>query len=85
MNIDEILNGGGYNIPNPNYNPKTKKGRAEQPYLKVSNTRDAHPFITEAYDVNKHEAFMFNVADYDKYINAGINLNNWEDTNDWDS
>jgi len=85
MNIDEILNGGGYNIPNPNYNPKTKKGRAEQPYLKVSNTRDAHPFITEAYDVNKHEAFMFNVADYDKYINAGINLNNWEGTESWDA
>lgn len=84
MDIDAILDNGGYDVRNPNYNPKTKKGRAEQPYLKSSNIGDVHPFITEGYDVNAHEAFMFNVADYDKYINAGINLNTWETTEDWD-
>ena len=84
MDIDAILGNGGYDVRNPNYNPKTKKGRAEQPYLKSSNIGDVHPFITEGYDVNAHEAFMFNVADYDKYINAGINLNTWETTEDWD-
>ena len=83
MDIDAILNG-GYDVRNPNYNPNTKKGRAEQPYLKSSNIGDVHPFTQEAYDYNKHEAFMFNVADYDKYINAGINLNTWETTEDWD-
>lgn len=84
MDIDAILDNGGYDVRNSNYNPKTKKGRAEQPYLKSSNMGDVHPFITEGYDVNAHEAFMFNVADYDKYINAGINLNTWETTEDWD-
>ena len=84
MDIDAILDNGGYNVRNPNYNPKTKKGRAEQPYLKSSNIGDVHPFITEGYDINAHEAFMFNVADYDKYINAGINLNTWEGTEEWD-
>lgn len=83
MDIDAILDG-GYDVRNPNYDPKTKKGRAEKPYLKSSNIGDVHPFIQEGYDVNAHEAFMFNVADYDKYLSNGINLNNWETTEDWD-
>ena len=83
MDIDAILNG-GYDVRNPNYDPKTKKGRAEKPYLKSSNISDVHPFVQEGYDVNAHEAFMFNVNDYDKYVDAGINLNTWESPEDWD-
>lgn len=84
MDINAILNEGGYDVRNPNYNPKTKKGRAESPYLKSYNSAEAHPMVNAGYNVNKHDAFMFNVADYDKYLNAGITLNNWETTEDWD-
>lgn len=83
MDIDAILNG-GYDVRNPNYDPKTKKGRAEQPYLKSSNISDVHPFTQEGYDVNAHDAFMFNVDDVEKYTNAGITPNNWETPEDWD-
>lgn len=83
MDIDAILNG-GYDVRNPNYDPKTKKGRAEKPYLKSSNISDVHPFVQKGYDINAYEAFMFNVADYDKYVDAGINLNTWESPEDWD-
>lgn len=83
MDIDAILNG-GYDVINPNYDPKTKKGRAEKPYLKSSNIGDIHPFTQEGYDINAHDAFMFNVDDVDKYTNAGITPNNWETPEDWD-
>ena len=83
MDIDAILDG-GYDVKNPNYNPKTKKGRAEKPYLKSSDMGNAHPFITEGFNINARDAFMFNVDDVEKYVNAGINLNNWETTEDWD-
>lgn len=83
MDIDAILDNGGYDVRNPNYDPKTKKGRAEQPYLKSSNIGDVHPFIQKGYDINAHDAFMFNVADFEKYTNAGINLNKWETEEDW--
>lgn len=83
MDIDAILDNGGYDVRNPNYNPKTKKGRAEQPYLKSSNIGDVHPFIQKGYDINAREAFMFNVDDIDKYVSAGINPNKWETEEDW--
>lgn len=83
MDIDAILDG-GYDVRNPNYNPKTKKGRAEKPYLKSSNIGDVHPFVKEGYDINAQDAFMFNVNDVEKYTDAGINLNNWETPEDWD-
>lgn len=83
MDIDAILNG-GYDVRNPNYNPKTKKGRAEKPYLKSFNIGDVHPFVKEGYDINAQDAFMFNVNDVEKYTDAGINLNNWETPEDWD-
>lgn len=83
MDIDAILDG-GYDVRNPNYDPKTKKGRAEKPYLKSSNISDVHPFTQEGYDVNAHDAFMFNVDDVEKYTNAGITPNNWETPEDWD-
>ena len=83
MDIDAILDG-GYDVRNPNYDPKTKKGRAEKPYLKSSNISDVHPFVQEGYDVNAHDAFMFNVDDIEKYTNAGITPNNWETPEDWD-
>ncbi len=44
MDIDAILDG-GYDVRNPNYDQKTKKGRAEQPYLKSSNISDVHPLL----------------------------------------
>lgn len=83
MDIDAILDNGGYDINNPNYNPKTKKGRAQPPYLKTSDMQQVHPFVTQGFAANK-EGFMFNVDDYQKYIDAGINLNNWETTEQWD-
>lgn len=83
MDIDAILDNGGYDIKNPNYNPKTKKGRAQPPYLKTSDMQQVHPFVTQGFAANK-EGFMFNVDDYRKYIDAGINLNNWETTEQWD-
>ena len=83
MDIDAILDNGGYDVRNPNYDPKTKKGRAEQPYLKSSNIGDIHPFIQKGYDINAREAFMFNVDDVDKYVSAGINPNKWETEEDW--
>lgn len=83
MDIDAILDNGGYDIKNPNYNPKTKKGRAQPPYLKTSDMQQVHPFVTQGFAANK-EGFMFNVDDYRKYIDAGINLNNWESTEQWD-
>ena len=83
MDIDAILDNGGYDIKNPNYNPKTKKGRAQSPYLKTSDMQQAHPFVTQGFSANK-EGFMFNADDYQKYIDAGITLNNWESTEKWD-
>lgn len=84
MDINAILDNNGYDVTNPNYNPNTKKGRLESPTLKTQNIGEAHPFITAAYEKNKTDAFMFNVNDYEKYINAGINLNKQEDTKQWD-
>lgn len=84
MDINAILDNNGYDVTNPNYNPNTKKGRLESPTLKTQNIGEAHPFITSVYEKNKTDAFMFNVNDYEKYINAGINLNKNEDTKQWD-
>jgi hypothetical protein len=52
MDINAILDNGGYDVRNPNYDPKTKKGRAEQPYLKSSNIDDVHPFIQKGYGIS---------------------------------
>ena len=84
MDINAILDNNGYDVTNPNYNPNTKKGRLESPTLKTENIGEAHPFITSAYEKNKTDAFMFNVNNYEKYVNAGINLNKNEDTKQWD-
>ena len=84
MDINAILDNNGYDVTNPNYNSNTKKGRLESPTLKAENIGEAHPFITSAYEKNKTDAFMFNVNDYEKYVNAGINLNKNEDTKQWD-
>lgn len=84
MDINAILDNNGYDIKNPNYNPNTKKGKLEPPTLKTQNIGESHPFITSAYEQSKTDAFMFNVNDYEKYINAGINLNKKEDTKHWD-
>ncbi len=84
MDINAILDNNGYDVTNPNYNPNTKKGILESPTLKTQNIGEVHPFITSAYEKNKTDAFMFNVNDYEKYVNAGINLNKNEDTKQWD-
>ena len=75
MDINAILDNDGYDVKNPDYNPKTKKGRAQPPYLKTSDINAVHPMINAAYNINKRDAFMFNVSDYEKYVDAGINLN----------
>lgn len=84
MDINAILDNNGYDVTNPNYNPNTKKGKLESPTLKTENIGEVHPFITSAYEKSKTDAFMFNVNDYEKYVNAGINLNKNEDTKQWD-
>ena len=84
MDINAILDNNGYDVTNPNYNPNTEKGKLESPTLKTENIGEAHPFITSAYEKSKTDAFMFNVNDYEKYVNAGINLNKNEDTKQWD-
>lgn len=84
MDINAILDNNGYDITNPKYDPNTKNGRLESPILKTENIEEVHPFITSAYEKSKTDAFMFNVNDYEKYINAGINLNKNEDTKQWD-
>ena len=84
MDINAILDNNGYDVKNPNYNPNTKKGKLESPTLKTENIGEVHPFITSAYEKSKTDAFMFNVNDYEKYVNAGINLNKNEDTKQWD-
>lgn len=84
MDINAILDNNGYDITNPKYDPNTKNGRLESPTLKTENIEEVHPFITSAYEKSKTDAFMFNVNDYEKYINAGINLNKNEDTKQWD-
>ena len=84
MDINAILDNNGYDITNPKYDPNTKQGKLESPTLKTENIGEVHPFITSAYEKSKTDAFMFNVNDYEKYVNAGINLNKNEDTKQWD-
>lgn len=41
MNTDNVFKNSGYIVSNPNYNPKTKKGRSQSPTLHVIGVDDA--------------------------------------------
>ena len=43
MNTENVFNNSGVIVSNPNYNPKTKKGRAQQPFF---HTLDVSQDIT---------------------------------------
>lgn len=77
MNVLEYLQNGGNVIKNPDYNPKTKKGRLQSPTL--TNYKPGDNLIDQAlgasigsatglgYNLNKLN--LDNYADYDVYIN----------------
>lgn len=74
MNTDNVFKNSGYIVSNPNYNPKTKKGRSQSPTLRVIGVDDAGG--NGAADVfASNVSDMWTMGDTSKYQRYGITPN----------
>nr|DAT99964.1 MAG TPA: hypothetical protein [Crassvirales sp.] len=74
MNTDNVFKNSGYIVSNPNYNPKTKKGRSQSPTLHVIGVDDAGG--NGAADVfASNVSDMWTMGDTSKYQRYGITPN----------
>lgn len=74
MNTDNVFNNSGYIISNPNYNPKTKKGRSQSPTLHVIGVDDAGGNgAADVFASNVND--MWTMGDTSKYQRYGITPN----------
>lgn len=74
MNTDNVFKNSGYIISNPNYNPKTKKGRSQSPTLHVIGVDDAGGNgAADAFASNVSD--MWTMGDTSKYQRYGITPN----------
>lgn len=74
MNTENVFNNSGIIISNPNYNPKTKKGRAQQPFF---HTLDVSQDITSgaANEFAKNADNAWVMGDTHSYQRYGITPN----------
>ena len=74
MNTDNVFKNSGYIVSNPNYNPKTKKGRSQSPTLHVIGVDDAGGNgAADAFASNVSD--MWTMGDTSKYQRYGITPN----------
>lgn len=74
MNTENVFNNSGVIVSNPNYNPKTKKGRAQQPFF---NTLDVSQDITSgaANEFAKNADNAWIMGDTHNYQRYGVTPN----------
>lgn len=74
MNTEGVFNNGGLIVSNPNYNPKTKKGRAQQPFF---HSLDASQDITSgaANEFAKNVDNTWVMGDTHNYQRYGVTPN----------
>ena len=74
MNTDNVFKNSGYIVSNPNYNPKTKKGRSQSPTLHVIGVDDAGGNgAADVFANNVND--MWAMGDTSKYQRYGITPN----------
>lgn len=74
MNTDNVFKNSGYIVSNPNYNPKTKKGRSQSPTLHVIGVDDAGGNgAADVFASNIND--MWTMGDTSKYQRYGITPN----------
>lgn len=74
MNTDSVFKNSGYIVSNPNYNPKTKKGRSQSPTLHVIGVDDAGGNgAADVFASNVND--MWTMGDTSKYQRYGITPN----------
>ena len=74
MNTDNVFKNSGYIVSNPNYNPKTKKGRSQSPTLHVIGVDDAGGNgAADVFASNVND--MWTMGDTSKYQKYGITPN----------
>ena len=74
MDTSEVFKSGGINIPNPNYNPKSKKNK-EKPYIFTNNVgRYANP-QAEAVASSAGDNWIMDESYTRKYQKYGITPN----------
>lgn len=62
--------------PNPNYNPKTKKGALEPPYVVNTNPLNRRDFAEKVLKVPTMNAYgLTSLGDPNKYVNYGVTVN----------
>lgn len=74
MNTENVFNNSGVIVSNPNYNPKTKKGRAQQPFF---HTLDVSQDITSgaANEFAKNADNVWIMGDTHSYQRYGVTPN----------
>ena len=74
MNTESVFNDSGVIVSNPNYNPKTKKGRAQQPFF---HTLDVNQDITSgaANEFAKNVGNTWVMGDTHSYQRYGVTPN----------
>lgn len=74
MNTENVFNNSGVIVSNPNYNPKTKKGRAQQPFF---HTLDVSQDITSgaANEFAKNAGNAWVMGDTHNYQRYGVTPN----------
>ena len=74
MNTESVFNNSGVIVSNPNYNPKTKKGRAQQPFF---HTLDVSQDITSgaANEFAKNAENAWVMGDTHNYQRYGVTPN----------
>lgn len=74
MNTENVFNNSGIIISNPNYNPKTKKGRAQQPFFHTLDvSQDITSGATNEFAKNADNAWV--MGDTHNYQRYGVTPN----------
>lgn len=74
MNTENVFNNNGVIVSNPNYNPKTKKGRAQQPFFHTLNvSQDITSGAANEFAKNADNAWV--MGDTHSYQRYGVTPN----------
>lgn len=74
MNTENVFNNSGVIVSNPNYNPKTKKGRAQQPFFHTLDvSQDITSGATNEFAKNADNAWV--MGDTHSYQRYGVTPN----------
>ena len=74
MNTENVFNNSGIIVSNPNYNPKTKKGRAQQPFFRTLDiSQDITSGAANEFAKNADDAWV--MGDTHNYQRYGVTPN----------